>query len=464
MPEEPPRALNKTLTFGLGLPLAYDARAKTLANLEDNLLKTVYTSLREASETVAMICNIETAKEYAKRILGVPKEQTDAFKASIPAVKRRLDRKTCLSGDAIGQAYMLGSKPHFMGEHGRELLSKGTRQLSTHRTDGTHPIMMRATGTRLFIDDKTFYIAFRIFSAEWAGKNGVSNWIAFPIKIKPRDKTMRGQLERAIRGEWKLKNSRLRKNPRNRAPQWIGQIVVEYTPDPYKTLDPEIVLGIDLGVTVPAALHIRDHGKPLPWAMCIGRGRDMLNTRATIRGDIVRLLRALKSKDSPLDDRSREEAMKKLRELRKREQRVMKTASQRIAGRIADVARRHGAGTWQMEEIGADLKEDKPWLARNWAPGAVKDAVRWQAQQCGATLEFVDPAYTSQRCNKCGHIARENRPKGEKKQAHFECVECGHKDNADKNAARNLSIIGIAEKIREAIKSKSVVRMDETSA
>jgi len=44
-----------------------------------------------------------------------------------------------------------------------------------------------------------------------------------------------------------------------------------------------------------------------------------------------------------------------------------------------------------------------------------------------------NPAYSSQRCNKCGHIDKNNRLS----QAIFCCVKCGHIDNADKNAAKN---------------------------
>ena len=47
---------------------------------------------------------------------------------------------------------------------------------------------------------------------------------------------------------------------------------------------------------------------------------------------------------------------------------------------------------------------------------------------------MVDPAYTSQTCNRCGHVAKENR----ESQAEFLCVSCGHHENADVNAARNI--------------------------
>jgi IS605 OrfB family transposase len=172
----------------------------------------------------------------------------------------------------------------------------------------------------------------------------------------------------------------------------------------------------------------------------------MIQARGIVRNEIVRLLRGLKRKDSPLQGPARDAAMKKLKELRQRERRLMKTASQKIAAQIADQAKRNGAGVWQMEDLSlTDMKEGQPWLARNWAAGMLIDAIRWQAAQAGADLQVVDPRCTSQRCSQCGHIDRENRPKAKKGAAYFKCTNesCGHEDNADKNAARNLSIIGI---------------------
>lgn len=50
-------------------------------------------------------------------------------------------------------------------------------------------------------------------------------------------------------------------------------------------------------------------------------------------------------------------------------------------------------------------------------------------------VEQVSAAYTSQTCNSCGHCVSDNR----ESQAVFRCVACGHQDNADVNAARNIA-------------------------
>ncbi len=51
---------------------------------------------------------------------------------------------------------------------------------------------------------------------------------------------------------------------------------------------------------------------------------------------------------------------------------------------------------------------------------------------------YVDPAYTSQTCNKCRHVDKKNR----KTQSVFICTDCGYRDNADANAALNILASG----------------------
>jgi putative transposase len=50
-------------------------------------------------------------------------------------------------------------------------------------------------------------------------------------------------------------------------------------------------------------------------------------------------------------------------------------------------------------------------------------------------VEKINPAFTSQRCSACGHIAAGSR----ESQALFRCVACGYACNADVNAARNIA-------------------------
>ena len=74
---------------------------------------------------------------------------------------------------------------------------------------------------------------------------------------------------------------------------------------------------------------------------------------------------------------------------------------------------------------------------------------RWVYTKCVSKLDMFceeeavlltrrPPAYTSQRCNVCGFIHKDNR-KGEK----FLCLNCGNKMDADWNASINLAQMGV---------------------
>lgn len=66
--------------------------------------------------------------------------------------------------------------------------------------------------------------------------------------------------------------------------------------------------------------------------------------------------------------------------------------------------------------------------------GIFRTQLEYKCREAGKILIKVNPAYTSQTCHNCGSVDRENR----KNQAEFHCLSCGHKDNADVNAAKNI--------------------------
>ena len=65
---------------------------------------------------------------------------------------------------------------------------------------------------------------------------------------------------------------------------------------------------------------------------------------------------------------------------------------------------------------------------------SLKQEVEHIARKYGIAVSTVQASYTSKMCPMCGCIEDGNRPNQET----FACVECGHKDNADFNAAKNI--------------------------
>ena len=70
-----------------------------------------------------------------------------------------------------------------------------------------------------------------------------------------------------------------------------------------------------------------------------------------------------------------------------------------------------------------------------------KRQLKYKLEWLGKLMLEINPAYTSQRCKCCGHIEKANRLS----QSSFCCVSCGHKDNADINAAKNILAQGLSQ-------------------
>jgi len=66
--------------------------------------------------------------------------------------------------------------------------------------------------------------------------------------------------------------------------------------------------------------------------------------------------------------------------------------------------------------------------------------LRAKAEEAGRVVIGVDARHTSDRCEACGHTAKENRVS----QAVFACRRCGHTVDADEQAARNILRAGLA--------------------
>ena len=76
-------------------------------------------------------------------------------------------------------------------------------------------------------------------------------------------------------------------------------------------------------------------------------------------------------------------------------------------------------------------------LRQGW--GMIKLMLTYKCGWYGSRLVLVNPKNTSSRCSCCGFTSIENR----QTQASFRCVQCGHNENADKNAAKNILRLGL---------------------
>lgn len=95
------------------------------------------------------------------------------------------------------------------------------------------------------------------------------------------------------------------------------------------------------------------------------------------------------------------------------------------------------------EKPGVNVKQ-KSGLNReilNVGFGMIRSRIEEKAKKFGGTCILVDPKFTSQQCSECGYVSSENRLS----QSNFSCLKCGHKENADVNAAKNIRAKAIEE-------------------
>ncbi|MFJ9703946.1 RNA-guided endonuclease InsQ/TnpB family protein [Streptomyces sp. NPDC101234] len=95
-----------------------------------------------------------------------------------------------------------------------------------------------------------------------------------------------------------------------------------------------------------------------------------------------------------------------------------------------------GSAKGDVEQPGKKVRQkaglNRAILDKGWH--RLEVAIRKAARSTGTEVLLVNPAYTSQTCNRCKHVDAKSR----KSQAVFVCTACGHRDHADVNAAKNV--------------------------
>ncbi|MFG2056863.1 RNA-guided endonuclease InsQ/TnpB family protein [Micromonospora sp. NPDC048930] len=138
-------------------------------------------------------------------------------------------------------------------------------------------------------------------------------------------------------------------------------------------------------------------------------------------------------------------AKRLLKARRRKEARFAADINHRIAKQIVTEAERTGRGIALENLTGirdrVRLRRPQRVTLHSWAFHQLGQFIAYKAARAGVALVHVDPAYTSQGCSACGHIAKANRPN----QSTFRCTSCGFAEHADVNAARNIATRGVAD-------------------
>lgn len=213
-------------------------------------------------------------------------------------------------------------------------------------------------------------------------------------------------------------------------------------------LDKEKIMGIDLGMDIPA--YVAMEFKP-EWGRAFGNKKELLSFKTRIKKlkDLEKQ-RGIYARGG--HGRKRKMKNNQLEALRSRESNFSKTYNHTLSKQIVDYALKFKIGTIRMEKLdGKSFKNQK--MLGDWTYYMLQQMIQTKAEAKGITIEFVNPAYTSSVCSGCGTyrdgFKLGNRDGEDGRQ--FHCDNCGLKMNSDHNASVNISRGGITNEAIKAI-------------
>ncbi|MGP4043923.1 RNA-guided endonuclease InsQ/TnpB family protein [Streptomyces sp. 2A115] len=181
--------------------------------------------------------------------------------------------------------------------------------------------------------------------------------------------------------------------------------------------------------------------EPVDW---IGVDRGIVNLATTSDGTnyqgrrLSRYRRWQARKRAELQAKRTRSATRRLTRRAKKEQRHATHLNHRISKEIVSVAQRteRGIAVEQLDGIRerVRLRRDQRATLSSWPFHQLGQHLAYKARRAGVPFLEVDPAYTSQRCPRCGHTEWANRSTRD----HFSCRRCGLAGPADVVAGVNV--------------------------
>jgi len=138
---------------------------------------------------------------------------------------------------------------------------------------------------------------------------------------------------------------------------------------------------------------------------------------------------------------------KSVKKIKDRERRIVKDLNHKISRFIVDKAVENKAEI-RLEDLKGIRKTTKSrrsfrYALNSWSYWQLGQFIQYKALLAGIPVTYIEPAYTSKCCSRCGHV-------GERNDKSFKCPSCGHVEHADANAAFNIAFL-----------SKGIVQLQE---
>lgn len=251
-----------------------------------------------------------------------------------------------------------------------------------------------------------------------------ANGITFKMILGQPHKSiyLREEIKKIFDGEYNVCGSSIQFNDK--------KIILNMSMDIPKIsreLDENTVVGVDLGIAVPAVCGLNNSNVKKQF---IGSKEDFLRIRTQLQAQRKRLQKNVKITNG---GHGRNKKLKALDKLSNKERNFVKTYNHYVSKQVIDFALKNNAKYINMEDL-SGFNTNK-FILRNWSFYELQQFITYKAQRYGIEVRKVNPYHTSQICSKCGHWEEGQRDT----QDHFKCKACGYEDNADFNASKNIA-------------------------
>ena len=230
--------------------------------------------------------------------------------------------------------------------------------------------------------------------------------------------------------------------------------------------DPKIIVGVDVGFSVPLYVALNNGHARLGWRHFAGVGhriRSLRNQLDARRRNVQRAGRADLSRETAGAGHGRKRKLQPIEKLQGRIEKSYSTLNHQLSRSVVEFALDHGAGAIQMEDL-EGLKDvlRGSFIGARWRYHQLQQFIEYKASEAGIEVRKVNPRYTSRRCSKCGFINEKfsrayrdaNASPGFKTK--FVCPNCNYEADPDYNAAKNIATLDIEKKIARQCKKQGL--------
>ncbi len=259
-----------------------------------------------------------------------------------------------------------------------------------------------------------------------------------------------------VKGEYRQRLFEIKQDQRTH--QWYLLVTYEFQQQINSGLKPDVIVGVDLGYSVPLYAAINNGHARLGrrhFQSLANKIKGLRNQTVARRRSILRAGKQSLTKVTSGSGHGRKRKIVSIEKLQNRIDNAYKTFNHQLSSTVIDFAIDNSAGKIQIEDL-SGLKEQLmgTFLGASWRYYQLQQFLEYKAEEAGIAIEKINPFYTSRRCSECGYINIEfdrrfrDKNKQSGKPTQFVCPECKYEEDPDYNAARNIATIDIADKIK----------------